>query len=122
MPTEPEPEEVPFFAVRSRPADGTTVVALEGDLDLSSAPEAGEALSAAQAAGGPVVLDLRALRFIDSSGVHLVLDANRRAARTGGEATLRVVPGDGEVRRVFELSGVGGLLTLVDAPPPELDP
>lgn len=116
-----EPEEDPPFAVRSRAAAGTTVVELEGDLDLVSAQAAGDALQAAQGAGSPVVLDLRALRFIDSSGLRVVLEAQRRATPSSGGAGLQVAPGDGDVRRVFELSGVGGLLTLVDAPPQETD-
>jgi len=119
MSVAPDPREDPPFAVRSRVADGTAVVALEGDLDLTSAPDAREALQAAQAAGSPVVLDLRALRFIDSSGLRVVLEAQRRAAEAGDGAALRIAAGEGEVRRVFELSGVGALLTLVDAPPPE---
>ena len=114
----PDPPEDPPFSVRSRVAGGTAVVALEWDLDLAAAPEAAEALRAAQADGGPVVLDLRALRFMDSSGLRVVLEAQRRAAGSG-DGALRIATAEGEVRRVFELSGVGALVTLVDAPPPE---
>ena len=121
MTVDPGRPEDPPFSVRSRVADGTAVVALEGDLDLVSAAEAGEALQTAQAGGGAVVLDLRELRFLDSSGLRVVLEAQRRAAKAGDGATLRIATGDGEVRRVFELSGVGALVSLVDAPPPETD-
>lgn len=115
----PDPPEDPPFSVRSRVAEGTAVVALEGDLDVVSAPEAAEALRAAQAGGSAVVLDLRALRFMDSSGLRVVLEAQRRAAGAGDGTALRIAAGEGEVRRVFELSGVGALVTFVDAPPPK---
>jgi len=115
----PEPAQDPPFGVNRRAANGTTIVSLEGDLDLVSAHAAGEALTDAQAGGTTVLLDLSALRFIDSSGLRVVLEAQRRAATGGEGARLQVAPGQGEVRRVFEVSGVGALLTVVDPPPPE---
>lgn len=105
------------FDVRARRAGETTVLDFRGDLDLVHAPAAGRALEDAQTAGATVVLDLRGLRFMDSSGLRVVLEAHRRAARDGGR--LLVAPGDSVVRRVFDLSGVGELVELVDAPPGE---
>lgn len=112
----PDADEPPLD-VQVRTAQGglTTVVGLEGDLDLLSAPRAGAALTDAQAVGGTVVLDLRALRFIDSSGLRVILEAHRRSSEHG--TRLLVAPGDDAVRRVFDVSGVGRLLELVDAPP-----
>lgn len=105
----------PPFDVHVRRADDATVLGFEGDLDLVSAQVAGTALLDAQASGGTVVLDLRGLRFIDSSGLRVILEARRRAGEGG--ARLLVAPGEDVVRRVLSLSGVGGLLDLVDAPP-----
>lgn len=122
MSTAEDPEEehadLPF-AVREHAVGGATVLALEGDLDLASAEPAGEALRRAQSDGATVVLDLRGLRFMDSSGLRVVLEAQRRAADSGDAARLQVVPGEGVVRRAFELSGVGALVTMVEAPPSE---
>ncbi len=103
------------FDLRLTTVGEVTVVTVAGDLDIVSAGEASSALSSAQTSGATVVLDLRALRFMDSSGLRIVLEANRRAADTGGR--LQVAPGDGGVRRVFDLSGVGALVEIVDAPP-----
>jgi len=104
------------FRVRGEATQDATVLALEGDLDIVSAHEAGQALSRAQAAGGTVILDLRRLRFMDSSGLRVVLEAQRRAASAGERARLQVAPGEGDVRRVFDVSGVGGLIEIVDGP------
>ena len=107
-------DDLPFdVAVRST-ADAT-VLAFRGDLDLVSAQEADEAIIGAQSGGSTVVLDLRGLRFIDSSGLRIVLEAKRRADTAG--ARLVIAPGEGGVRRVFDLSGVGALVEVVDAPP-----
>lgn len=114
-------DEDPPFGVRQHEAGGATVLALEGDLDLTSAAEAGEALERVQSGGATVVLDLRGLRFIDSSGLRVVLEAQRRAKSAGNGSRLLVAPGDAGVRRVFDLSGVGGLLDLVDEPPEDPD-
>ena len=107
-------DDLPFdVAVRST-ADAT-VLAFHGDLDLVSADEANQAIIGAQSEGATVVLDLRGLRFLDSSGLRIVLEAKRRADTAGGR--LIIAPGEGGVRRVFDISGVGALIEVVDAPP-----
>jgi anti-sigma B factor antagonist len=108
----------PELDVRVQSSEGgATVLAFAGELDLSNAEEARSALVEAQGTANAVFLDLRALRFLDSSGLRVLLEANRRAAEGGG--SLKVAAGEGVVSRVFELSGVGALLDLVDAPPGE---
>lgn len=109
----PEPEDPPF-AVSASAADGATVLAFEGDLDVLSVDEARRAVRDAQEATRTVTLDLRGLRFMDSSGLRVVLEAHRRAS--DGAGRLLVAPGGGAVRRVFDLSGVAALVELVDAP------
>lgn len=103
------------FDVRVSQSGDARVVHFEGDLDLISVPTADQALERAQTEARTVVLDLRALRFIDSSGLRVVLTAQRRASQDG--TRLLVAPGEAGVRRVFDLSGVGALIELVDAPP-----
>lgn len=105
-------EAEPTFAVSVRAGGDRTVVAFTGDLDIAGAEEAREALIGAQSGGGVVLLDLRGLRFMDSSGLRVVLEAHRRSA-SGGR--LEIATNEG-VRRVFDLSGVAALVNLVDPP------
>lgn len=107
-------DELPFD-VRMVRTDEATVLVFEGDLDLTAVPEAGAAIERAQSEGVSVAIDLRGLRFIDSSGLRVILEAQRRAAADGSH--LLIAPGEGGVRRVFELSGVAALIEMVDAPP-----
>ena len=96
--------EAPIFTVTTAPVDGRTVVALSGEMDIASSGEFRDALRA-HLSRGPVVLDLSALQFIDSSGVH-AFDAVLREAHAEGW-TLTVAPEIGEgVRQVLQLTGL----------------
>jgi anti-anti-sigma factor len=80
-----------------------------GELDIASRGELDLALTAAEAGGvGDVVLDLRGVSFMDSTGVHAAVEADRRCRAVG--KSLRVVPGSERVQRVFRLTGTDALL------------
>ena len=53
-----------------RDPDGTPVVTAVGEIDMSNADKFRDALSQAAAAGGPVVVDLTRVEYLDSAGVH----------------------------------------------------
>jgi anti-sigma B factor antagonist len=88
------------------------VVSPSGDLDLSSAPALERAIDRVIGGADTVTLDLRALRFIDSTGLRLVLTTDARLRELGGR--LRVVRGPDAVHRVFELALLEERLTFVD--------
>ena len=56
------------------------------------------------------MLDLRKLRFLDSTGLHLLLDWTAKA-RAGGH-DLSLIPGPPAVQRVIEVAGIGQQLTF----------
>ena len=87
-------------------------VVVTGELDIEAVPELDRALRHADAP--LVVLDLRELEFIDSSGAHLLLAADRRIRRAGRRFV--VVRGGVEVDWFFALIGLDGELELVDWP------
>jgi anti-sigma B factor antagonist len=101
--------------------DWASHVVASGELDINAVPELDRALRHADAP--LVVLDLRDLEFIDSSGAHLLLAADRRLRRAGRR--LVVVRGNAEVEWFLALIGLDRELELVDWPPsaaPPLDP
>jgi anti-sigma B factor antagonist len=107
-------EVLPSFALTVERYDSVATVVVSGELDLATAPS----LSAAVAEHGDaklVVLDMTATTFIDSTGVRAVLHADRRTLGSGSR--LVVVAGDGAVRRVLELCGLDGRLTIVSDRP-----
>jgi len=74
------------------------VVVLDGELDQQSAPRLGEALERAAARGKRVVVDLTELRFIDSSGLHVLLSG---PGMTDGRRAVVCPPGN--VARVLSI-------------------
>jgi anti-sigma B factor antagonist len=92
------------------------VIAATGELDLSGAALLEEELErlAAEADLGTVVLDLRELEFMDSSGLRLVVLADMRAREAGRRFAL--VRGKETVHRVFEITRMSERLDFVDDP------
>jgi anti-sigma B factor antagonist len=94
------------FSVRNEQRGGATVVIPTGELDLATAPSLEAALSRAfeDVRTGRVVLDLRELEFIDSSGLRTLLTARRRADEAG--AAFSLVAGHRGLERTLEIAGV----------------
>lgn len=70
-------------------ADGTTVVSVQGEVDLVSSEQLRRVLDDALQDTPRVTLDLTELTFIDSSGLSALVDAHRKARDAGGALTLR---------------------------------
>jgi anti-anti-sigma factor len=82
-----------------------------GELDLATVPRLREELDTLFDVGWPhVVVDLRETTFMDSSGVHALVDARHRAQEQA--ARMLVVTEPGPVRRTLELTGAHTLLDL----------
>lgn len=92
----------------------TVVVALEGELDLASAADAEGRIQRAEVEGSPstLVLDLRAVRFMDSTGLRIILAADSRARRDGRR--LQLIRGPEAVHRVFRIALLDQRLEFVD--------
>jgi anti-anti-sigma factor len=85
-----------------------------GELDMAAAPAVSAQLDELAAAGSAhLVLDLREVSFLDSSGLRLILAWDARA-RTDGLA-FELVPGPAPVQRMFDVTGVAGRLRFTCA-------
>jgi anti-sigma B factor antagonist len=88
---------------------GVPVVAAPEEIDITNAPELRSALLEAAGHGhGTVVADLSLTQFCDSSGLHTLLAAHKRATVAGGDMLL-VIPGSA-VLRVFTITGVDQII------------
>jgi anti-anti-sigma factor len=94
---------------------GTTVsVELEGECDLAARDALRDTINAVLARDpGRVVLDLSRLSFIDSSGIHLVVELAQRSEPR--QVHLVIFPGPRAVQRPFELCGLGQRLPFIGA-------
>lgn len=93
------------------------VVVATGDIDMTTASGLREALRAATRASAHVVLDLTSVRFMDSSGIAVLLDAYRDGA--DGQRSVSLAGAQNIVRRVLDITRVSRMLptyeTLADA-------
>ncbi len=100
------------------------VLVLRGELDLATVPLLQEHLDCAMRSGAAVVIDLAGLAFIDSSGLQVLLRADRQLRASDGQLVL--LGGSRAVYRVFELAGMDRYFEWSDGPSaqntPELDP
>ncbi|HET6507297.1 MAG TPA: STAS domain-containing protein [Baekduia sp.] len=103
------------FSVTVEQVDERSVVTARGELDLATAPELESALLPPLREGASVALDLRALEFMDSTGVRVIVAAHLAAQEHGGALAVAVVDG-GPVARVLEISGLDAVLRIVDRP------
>lgn len=94
---------------------GIPTVALRGELDLAGADQLLAALATFEGDRPPVLLiDLRGVTFVDSSGLRALLAADAGARREGRE--LYLVRGPAVVQRVFEVALLDRQLQFVDDP------
>jgi anti-sigma B factor antagonist len=105
-------ERTPFQVDTSRVGEAL-VVAPHGDVDLATAPEVQSALES-HASGGALVLDLRGVEFLDTSGLRIVVEASHRAA--AGGYRFAVVRGPARIQRIFDIAGLASDELLVDDP------
>jgi anti-sigma B factor antagonist len=102
------------LVVRSQQSDGSLVIAFAGELDLANAGTAESALEDSLAqASTPLIVDMRELEFIDSTGIALLVST---LSRNDGDIRVSFIPSDfPAVTRVLELTGLAERLPLAEA-------
>jgi anti-sigma B factor antagonist len=94
--------------IRIEYRDGTSLMVLSGELDMATAPFFEESVASAQSDHAAVVVDLQEVTFMDSTGLHILLDATSRAVDRGGR--FHIVNCRAQVRRLVELTRTEFLL------------
>jgi anti-sigma B factor antagonist len=98
-----------FTIDRIHQPDGPVLLRLRGELDVRGAPALRARLLDLMPVRAPLVLELRGLAFMDSSGLAALLELRSRARALGWEVQIRGARG-----RVRELLERTGTLTLVE--------
>lgn len=89
---------------------GTSIVALAGELDLSTVPRMEALLVEQLRERSRVIVDLTELSFIDSSGIGILIQASRAFANG---SQMHVVIGRGsQVERVFSIARIDQALPV----------
>jgi anti-sigma B factor antagonist len=104
---------VPDFRVEVSAGPDEAVVAAFGEVDLASADELRRPIVELLDAGArSVLVDLRGVTFLDSTGIHVLVAAHRHAGALG--ARMPLVLGGRATRRVLELTGLMDHFEIVD--------
>jgi anti-sigma B factor antagonist len=86
-------------------------VTLSGELDISNVERFEQELMELEQPRPPlVVLDLRAVRFIDSTGLSLLLNADARARRQSRHVTI--ISGSGPAKRIMRTVALDQILDI----------
>jgi anti-anti-sigma factor len=86
--------------------NGGHLVAVAGEVDMATAPRLAETL--VQFANGSVTVDLSNVTFIDSSGLHALIAAQRHIERRHSRLIMQGVTSN--IRQLFEISGLDVIL------------
>jgi anti-sigma B factor antagonist len=90
----------------------STVVTLAGDIDMHTSPRLREALRNLSGESGVVVVDLSAVKFLDSSGVGAFVGAAALFLEAGG--SLRLASPPPRVQKVFRISRLAEVIPIHD--------
>jgi anti-sigma B factor antagonist len=103
----------PFSIADAPRADGSILLTITGELDIATVPVVRERLSAVIEAGARrLVVDLRDVSFMDSTGLAAFIHARMRLG-DAGQLTLVMEP-ESYARLIFEVAGLVGVLDVVE--------
>ena len=103
------------LSVDARREQDRVVLRLEGELDLASSPVLERALEGPEIAETPLlVLDLDGLRFVDSTGLRIILLAHESARGRGQE--FAITPGSPQVQRLLSITSVAEHMRVIASP------
>jgi anti-sigma B factor antagonist len=104
----------PNFTVTSESPNGVVVVNVSGELDQATAPQLREAFDAAvENDEAAVLVDLAGCEFIDSTGLSLLVEVERRLAEE--KRGFGVCCARSEVARLLELTGIDSAVSLFES-------
>jgi anti-sigma B factor antagonist len=103
------------FSVDVHDGDDAVLIGVSGELDLASSPELERELERGAASDiSLLIIDLRNLEFMDSTGLSVLVRAHQKATQSGKR--FAIVKGPQQVQRLLSLTGVAERLTVVDSP------
>ena len=109
----------PLADIQFETIDNVVVARLEGEVDMSNASELGAAITARMPSDARgLVLDLGAVGYVDSAGIHVLFELRERLTRRGQQIRIALAA-DSPVATALEYAGVqralGAATTVRDA-------
>lgn len=105
----------PFIRVYVSDLKGVPLLEVSGEVDLGTLPQLQRALQRALTRNGnQIILDLRKVTFIDSSGVGALISAKKTLLSKRGE--LHLICGDDHIRRKLGIMRLANIMRLHSTP------
>ena len=101
------------FSITACERNCRAVLVLRGELDLATAPQLEQAVAERLDAGTDVVVDLRELAFMDSTGLRVLVTAHARKAADQRFEIVRP-PADSAIAKILSIAGLERELNLID--------
>jgi anti-anti-sigma factor len=101
-----------LFHVTVEPSEDAIIVRATGEIDMSTVDLLRRELDTARAEAAAALLDLSGVTFMDSTGLHLLLEASHSS--TTSDWGFFVVRPSRAVQRLIEVSGTADLIMVVD--------
>ena len=105
------------LTLTSREADGRTIVAVSGEIDVYTAPRLRDRITELVAEGQyDIVIDLEAVEFLDSTGLGVLVGGLKKVRAHDG--TLELVCSQDRLLKIFRITGLAKVFVISDS----LDP
>lgn len=99
------------ITLASREQDGFSITEVTGEVDVYTAPQLDEALSALVEGGNnKLIVDLSGVEFLDSTGLGVLVKALKRVRENDG--SLAVVATTDRISKVFRITGLDAAIGL----------
>lgn len=109
----PIPDETYAACAFDRPYPDCTRISIRGELDACSAPQVEEEILATLAPSPVMVIDLREVEFIDSTGIRLLVRVVSR--RSGTEEVYVINPRSQGARRALDIVGLNRVVPTLES-------
>jgi anti-sigma B factor antagonist len=100
------------FEIDVQERESSALVRLSGEIDLAAVEAIETELLPLEDRFPTIVLDLRGVTFLDSTGLRAIVSADSRARKNGFE--LKIIRGPEQIQKILYLSGLDKILPLVD--------
>ncbi|GGQ32888.1 hypothetical protein GCM10010266_65040 [Streptomyces griseomycini] len=104
------------LSITATATDGIRVLTAVGEIDHHTGDRLRQALDVTGTAQPRIVIDLRQVTFLDSSGINLLISAHQHITQAGGR--LRLADPTTPVQRVLSLVGIDALIDCRGTLPP----
>jgi anti-sigma B factor antagonist len=103
------------LTLTTREADGKTIVAVGGEIDVYTAPKLRDKITELVSAGSyELVVDMQAVEFLDSTGLGVLVGGLKKVRAHDG--SLELVCNQDRLLKIFRITGLAKVFVIHETP------